>query len=300
MFVLLGEANLSKRYTNHCVRTTALQQFTELRKNYEILESPRPGSVSSVEPILEDGQDNLGMCLKKPIEESILEQNGFREMTEAMTSSPGLNLYNPIIGEVPSTGNYMIPYNHVTDTTPRRHTEPNTPMENLVPLSENPLNTGLAKREYFSEVPLFPPPPYSEPSMQSIHPLPLKRPRTEEGFYQVRPQSAPIEPIRTMINPSPQFDVGDSGQCPSYTSQSCGPHSFSNGEIFKDLSLPVLSPTTPPLLQLSAFHNKKRLRKMPTRKSNKMSETIVPGFSFELAEPCMDFEKPCVESQAQA
>ena len=40
-------AKLSKRYTNHCVRTTALERFTENRKNKSIVMKPSFGSENS-------------------------------------------------------------------------------------------------------------------------------------------------------------------------------------------------------------------------------------------------------------
>jgi len=295
IFCSVGEANLSKRYTNHCVRTTALQQFTDLRKNYEILENPRPESVSAADSILENGHENVATGLIQPIEAPIIDQNNFREMTEGMTSSLGVNLSNQVNGESSSSASYMVPYSHLTYSFQPRQTRPSSPAGTFVPLMENSTDGGLAKRGYFSEFPLNPPPPYSESSLQRLHSVPTKRTRTEDGFYQLRPQSAPIAPLEPVINPSPLFDIGDSQQSHSYVAHAFGPHSLSNGESFKELTHPVLSP-----IQISAPHNKKRPRKVSLKKNNKLSETIVSGFPFEFVEPTMDFEKSCVGPQAQA
>ena len=268
-----------------------MQQFTELRKNYETLETSEPGT--SIDPMLENGHRDSSCRHVEVLGDTGLAQNNYRELRNNITSSGGLNLYNSTNGEVGSSVNCLLSYNNVTETLQRRQCGSTQQMSNFIPRL-NTSDVGLTKRACFSDAPPFPPPPYSDHNFQRLNSLPIKRAKTEEGFYQLRPQSTPAEPPVSEIHAPHFFEIGRSQHCAPHSSHPFESHAVSNGEAFKNLAPPLISP-----IQARSSHNKKRTRK-PVKKTNKMSETVVTGFPFDFEEANLDFEKPCFEPQAQA
>ena len=290
--ILTVEANLSKRYTNHCIRTTAQQLLTESKKNYEISESlyAERYSNGSCESLLVSSSHQLGL-------EGSLNQNNIGGLSGDLQTSIGINLYHSSNEEASSSSACMTHYDQMGEAPISRNPDFESSMSNFVPLMNNP-DTNSIKRTYFSSPSFIPPPTYNEHRHQKLHTHPLKRVRAEEEIRSYQPYplySALHNPNDSFMHTSNPFVIQDFQPLPSFNSQSCSSQTMTS-EGRQNLTVSIQS----------APNNSKRERKSIQKKIEKLpatdckSENIATGFAFDLAESNIDFEKSFVEPQAQA
>ena len=209
LFYCLVEANLSKRYTNHCVRTTALQQFTDLQKNYETVEHPHTDRQAPNRRVCvgKNGQVISGTHSHlNRLDESSMHPC-FAADLNGPTSSLNTTMYHhPSTVEATSL-NCLDNGAHPNVDALRRPAD-FAPLGGTFQPALCKQNMGSTKRRYVSEVPFFPPPSYNEHCFQRPQEAnPAKRMRTDEGidFFYPLPETEPKTLFNSSIPTSAHF-----------------------------------------------------------------------------------------------
>lgn len=285
-FVFLVEANLSKRYTNHCVRTTALQQFTELRKHYEALEDE-----SAVQPVLTSGSgcmtNGSHVTTSHPRHQVGQNYTFTHPNTEFSTdvnrdtsSSAAINFFQQSSFDKHFVNDSTSLYNQIGSDRINHQPESFSPQLNLMTFLDKTENVA-SKKSYFFEPPSFPPPPaYNEHQFNKLNSVSAKRTRMGEApdfFYQ--PQSEANFPDSNQLSTHIFHNNPTSLQfVPPNPPPPYSPFSLDQNSSGKDEQHhPVLSPIH---LCLPKKEKKNRNRKKALKTSNQ-SKPFVNGSKRE-------------------